>query len=72
MTKREKIKAALLGTIANGTNGASWGDIRQRIEADKFTVKNWMTQVRSPLQELINENQIARTDNVHEERYVLI
>lgn len=48
--------------------GVSWGDIVKEI-SEELTIKNWMTQVRGPLQALVNSGTVMRVASVHYEIY---
>jgi hypothetical protein len=48
--------------------GVSWGDIVKEI-SEELTIKNWMTQVRGPLQTLVNSGNVMRVASVHYEIY---
>jgi len=52
------------------TTVISWQEIMQHI-SHEFTITNWLTQVRSPLQGLINHGVVRRTPDVHHEGYTL-
>lgn len=62
----EKIKNKLLEIITE--DGTEWKVIVKEIEKIAI-IKNWWL-VRSIIQELKNENIIARTDNVYQEIYI--
>ena len=47
------------------------GDLLATKPASKFTIKNWLTQVRGPLQWLMNNGHLHRIADVHTERYAL-
>jgi hypothetical protein len=56
----------------NHSGGATWKQIKDAIIAEGWTPCDWLTQVRGPLQGLIQEGEIIRVDNDGEsERYVL-
>lgn len=51
--------------------GVSWRQIKEAILREGMTPTNWLTQVRGPLQGLLNEGFVRRIDSDHEsERYV--
>ena len=60
--------AALLKMIT--PEGTSWVEIRDTVIAKNGTPKNWVTEVRSPLQVLMNTGKIARTDDFTKEVYI--
>ena len=45
-----------------------WHQIVNFIDA-RVSITNWLTQVRSPLQGLLNEGVLVREPNVHKEQY---
>jgi hypothetical protein len=49
--------------------GTTWPEIRAAIIATNGTPKNWVTEVRSPLQSLVNSGKIVRGDDVSKEVY---
>ena len=52
--------------------GATWKQIKSAIEAEGWEPADWLTQVRGPLQGLIQEGLIRRIDITNEsERYEL-
>lgn len=50
--------------------GTTWGEIRDTVIATNGTPKNWVTEVRSPLQALINAGKIVRSDDISKEVYI--
>lgn len=63
-----KIKNAILTAIpSNGE--ATWQEIVIEVEKTKILIKNWLTQVRDPMQELIDSNKIKRIPDIFVERY---
>lgn len=60
--------ASLLKMIT--PEGTSWVEIRDTVIAKNGTPKNWVTEVRSPLQALINAGKIVRTDDFTKEVYI--
>lgn len=52
--------------------GATWKEIKEAIEAEGWTPRDWLTQVRGPLQNLIDTKFIERIDKPGEsECYVI-
>jgi hypothetical protein len=52
--------------------GASWREIKEAVLSEGWNPTDWMTQVRGPLQGLLDEGIIRRVDRDNEsERYVL-
>lgn len=60
----------LLATIASKPE-VEWADILAAVSA-KYTVKNWLTQVRSPLQWLMNERKVERINDIRREAYRVV
>lgn len=52
--------------------GTEWNEIRSFIETYYREPKNWITEVRNPLQNLIDRGFVVREKNIHVERYVRI
>lgn len=52
------------------SEGTSWGEIRDTVIAKNGTPTNWVTEVRSPLQALLNTGKIVRSDDVSKEVYI--
>lgn len=48
----------------NKPGGATWKQIKEAIEAEGWTPADWLTQVRGPLQGLINDGVIRRVDKI--------
>lgn len=76
MSKIENIKQIIVNTIANGVikadrhnGGADWSEIVNAVSA-QYAIKDWVKEVRNPMQSLIAMNVIERTDSVFEEVYV--
>ena len=51
------------------SEGTSFPEIRATVIATHGTPKNWVTEVRSPLQALINAGKIVRGDDLSKEVY---
>ena len=51
------------------SEGTSFPEIRDTVIATFGTPKNWVTEVRSPLQALINAGKIVRGDDISKEVY---
>ena len=51
------------------SEGTSFPEIRDTVIATFGTPKNWVTEVRSPLQALINAGKIVRGDDLSKEVY---
>ena len=62
--------AALYKMITS--EGTSFPEIRDTVIATYGTPKNWVTEVRSPLQALLNAGKIVRGDDVTKEVYFRI
>lgn len=77
MSKIENIKQIVVNTIANGiiksenpNGGADWAEIVSAVNA-RYSIKDWVKEVRNPMQALIAQDVIQRTDSVFDEVYVL-
>lgn len=77
MSKIENIKQIVVNTIANGiiksensNGGADWAEIVNAVSAH-YNIKNWVKEVRNPMQALIAQDVIERTDSIFDEVYVL-
>lgn len=68
MSKTETIKRIVCDTIA-ASDGADWATIKDAISA-RYTIKDWVKEVRNPIQSLIAMDVIERTDNVFKEVFV--
>lgn len=56
---------------ANKPGGATWKEIKDAIYAEGWEPADWLTQVRGPLQGLINDGVIRRVDkSTSSEMYV--
>lgn len=51
------------------SKSVAWGEIVAAIRNEKIEVKNWLTEVRGPLQACITTGAIKRCPEVTEERY---
>lgn len=51
------------------SEGTSFPEIRDTVIATHGTPKNWVTEVRSPLQALLSSGKIVRGDDVSKEIY---
>lgn len=69
MSKIENIKQIVCNIISENSDGAEWGMIREAVSA-RYNIKDWVKEVRNPMQSLINMNVIERTDNIFEEVYI--
>lgn len=49
---------------------ASWADITAHVN-QHYTVKNWLTQVRGPLQWMVDNGHAKRVPSIHVEEYTL-
>jgi hypothetical protein len=49
-------------TTVDRPGGATWKQIKSAIEAEGWTPTDWLTQVRGPLQGMIQEGVIRRVD----------
>lgn len=58
-TSKTPIREILLNAITQ-EGGAQWSAIAAAV-SEQHTVKNWLTQVRGPLQGLMNEGLIKRS-----------
>tara|TARA_R110000851_G_C13102760_1_gene569299 strand:- start:63312 stop:63521 length:210 start_codon:yes stop_codon:yes gene_type:complete len=65
---RSIVRAILLDVISNDSEAVMWNDIVIAVSA-KMNIKNWL-DVRSVLQELLDEELIERTPSVYVEEYV--
>lgn len=70
MKKRTRVREIILKTI-DIVGEAEWSEISAAVKAE-FNIKNFLTEVRSPLQELIDQDLICRVNDVHKERYVRV
>jgi hypothetical protein len=52
--------------------GTSFPELRDTIIATFGTPKNWVTEVRSPLQALLNSGKIVRSDDITKEIYLRV
>lgn len=58
-----------LGRVIDKHGGtATWAQITAAL-GEEFVIKNWLTQVRGPLQGLLDANILVRTNSVHVEAY---
>ncbi len=48
------------------SGGCNWKRIKDAVEAHGFQPVDWLTQVRGPLQALIDEGRVVRLDADHE------
>ncbi len=48
------------------SGGCNWKQIKAAVEAHGFQPVDWLTQVRGPLQGLIDEGRVIRKDTDHE------
>ncbi len=53
-------------------NGATWAQIKTAILTEGWQPKDWLTQVRGPLQGLIDDHRIARTPDPTQEHYYAV
>jgi hypothetical protein len=67
-TAQEVILA--VGHLLTDAPEVTWEQIVSHIKLN-FTVKNWLTEVRGPMQWLINTGYLHRIPDVHTERYAL-
>lgn len=77
MSKIESIKMIVVNTIVNNViksenpnAGADWLEIVAAVNA-QHPIKNWVKEVRNPMQALIAQNVIERTNSIFDEVYVL-
>jgi len=68
MTKAERIQAIICDTVDAHPSGANWPAIRDAV-ACKYQIKDWVREVRNPLQGLIRMNVIERTNSIFDEVY---
>lgn len=65
----EKMQQVLLNAIT--PQGTDWNSIMAAVKSSGLPpVRNWLTEVRGPLQVLINKKLVARTKDVHHEVYI--
>ena len=65
------VQSVIVATVDQPT-GATWREIKEAIEAEGWNPTDWLTQVRGPLQGLLDERIIRRVDNKGaSESYVL-
>lgn len=76
MTKIETIKQIVINTIAANTllansknAGADWSAIKDAVSA-RYDIKDWVKEVRNPMQSLIDMDVIQRTDSIFDEVYI--
>jgi len=62
----KEVSLELVKFTANGPK--KWQEIVAHLNT-KFVVKNWLTEVRSPLQGLLNARVLVRANDVHNEIY---
>jgi len=67
---KPSIESIILATV-KGTGSATWSEICEAVKA-RHDVKNWLSEVRGPLQGLLNQGAISRFPDVHKEVYVLV
>lgn len=67
--KQMQMQQLLLDTIVSASEATSWDTIVTTVMA-RYTVKNWLTEVRGPLQALINAGKIYRTASIDVEEYL--
>jgi hypothetical protein len=67
----DTMRQEILTVITASPVPVTWGDIMDHVEP-LFPVKNWLTEVRGPLQGLINDRLIERCGGVHTEQYRLV
>jgi hypothetical protein len=48
--------------VTDKDEGATWKQIKDAIEAQGWEPKDWLTEVRGPLQRLIDEGRVKRVD----------
>lgn len=66
------MQSVIIHAISNHGGRATWKEIKEAVLAEGWNPSDWLTQVRGPLQGLINDNRIKRVDNRGEcEIYVL-
>jgi hypothetical protein len=61
-----QVQAVLTKAIT--VEGTEWGNIVAAVRAE-LEIKNWLTQVRGPLQGMLNAGLIRRENDVHNEIY---
>lgn len=64
------VQLIIVDTIVS-TGGCSWKDIKDAIIAHGYEPIDWLTQVRGPLQNLIDEKKVRRLPDTEHECYVL-
>jgi hypothetical protein len=64
-----KVAEAILLAIKAGKG--EWSELASELKA-QFEVKNWLTEVRGPLQYLINQGQVCRVKDLYKEIYKAI
>ena len=67
----QAVRQELLAIAARNGGRVEWATVLAEVGA-RFTVRNWLTQVRGPLQSLINEGRLTRSANLHVEIYHVI
>lgn len=70
MSKAETIKNIICNTIIKNDGSADWAAIKGAVEK-KYAIKDWVKEVRNPMQALIAYDVIKRTDSVLDETYIL-
>lgn len=67
------VAETLIGLICGAGDGREvpWSEIKSSVEG-AYAVGNWLTEVRGPLQWLIDRGAVRRAPDVHAERYVCL
>jgi len=66
-TKSSEIQFNIHATVKS-TEKADWTLIVANVKK-RHKIKNWLTEVRGPLQALLSSGKIKRTDDVRKEEY---
>lgn len=65
-----KMQHIIFNSIKDGKG--NWGEISAAVKAAGIEPKNWLTEVRIPLQGLRDAKLVDRVNDVHKEEYVLV
>lgn len=69
--QKQNLVLQILSDTINSSTPVSW-EVIHGVVKEKVEIKNWLTEVRSILQYLINQGTIARTKDVHSEQYICL
>ena len=72
MIKNWTSLSLVIEDVISRPGGASWADIQNATLDMGWTIHDWLTEVRGPLQALLNSGKIRRTRDVHREHYYAV